>query len=315
MKYRHALPQLADQIFLTDGGMETTLVFIQGVELPYFAAFDQLCIEPGRQRLQDYYVDYISLAKLAQRGFILESPTWRANRDWGIKLGYSGNELAEKNGEAIAMLASLRNRHETLETPLVISGCIGPRGDGYVADNKMSAQQAHEYHREQVRTFAETEADMVTAMTINYVEEAIGIVNAAQEANMPVVISFTTETDGCLPTGESLAGAITRVDAETNTGPAYYMINCAHPEHFRDQLKESEPWMNRIRGVRANASRKSHAELDESESLDRGDPTELGQQYRELRDIFPNITVLGGCCGTDLEHVEAIHEHCCRPLR
>ncbi|MAR90426.1 MAG: homocysteine S-methyltransferase [Pseudomonadales bacterium] len=311
MKYRQALPQLSDTIFLTDGGMETTLVFIQEVELPCFAAFDQLCIEPGRQRLRDYYADYIKLAKRAQRGFILESPTWRANPDWGKKLGYGTNELADKNREAIAMMASLRVEHETPSTPLVISGCIGPRGDGYVADNKMSAQEAYEYHRVQIRTFADTEADLVTAMTINYVEEAIGIIKAAQEANLPVSISFTTETDGRLPTGETLAAAINRIDAITHNGPAYYMINCAHPEHFRDQLKAGEQWMNRIRGLRANASRKSHAELDESVSLDRGSPEELGQQYRELRSMFPNITVLGGCCGTDLEHIESIHHHCC----
>lgn len=311
MKYRQSLPQLTDTIFLTDGGMETTLVFLQEVELPCFAAFDQLCIEPGRQRLRDYYTDYIQLAKRVQRGFILESPTWRANPDWGKKLGYSPEELAEKNREAIGMMAALRTEHETPGTPLVISGCIGPRGDGYVAENKMSAAEAYEYHRIQIRTLADTEADMVTAMTINYVEEAIGIVKAAQEAKLPVCISFTTETDGYLPTGETLADAINRVDAETDNGPVYYMINCAHPEHFRGQLKANEHWMSRIRGVRANASRKSHAELDESESLDRGNPLELGQQYRELREMFPNITVLGGCCGTDLEHIESIHQHCC----
>lgn len=311
MKYRQSLPQLTDTIFLSDGGMETTLVFLQGIDLPHFAAFDQLCIEAGRQRLLDYYVNYINLAKRAQRGFILESPTWRANSDWGAKLGYSDSELAQKNREAIAMLASLRNQHEAPETPLIISGCIGPRGDGYMADNRMSAQQAYEYHRVQIRTFADTDADMVTAMTINYVEEAIGIVNAAREANLPVIISFTTETDGCLPTGEALSEAINRVDAETQYGPAYYMINCAHPEHFRDQLKKGERWTKRIRGVRANASRRSHAELDESDNLDRGNPDELGQQYRELRSMFPNITVLGGCCGTDIEHIESIHHHCC----
>ncbi len=311
MKYRQALPQLEKQIFFTDGGMETTLVFIQKVDLPCFAAFDQLCIESGCQRLRDYYQDYIYLAKRAQRGFIMESPTWRANRDWGEKLGYSEQELAEKNRESINLLADLRREFETSETPLVISGCVGPRRDGYVAQNTMSAQQAYEYHRTQIRTFADTEADMVTAMTINYTEEAIGIVRAAQEANMPVVISFTTETDGHLPTGESLCNAIDRVDAASKNGPAYYMINCAHPEHFREQLTPGEHWIERIRGVRANASRKSHAELDESENLDRGNPDELGRQYRELRESFPNLTVLGGCCGTDLEHIELIHRHCC----
>lgn len=311
MKYRHALPQLSNNLFLTDGGMETTLVFLQDVDLPHFAAFDQLGIESGRQRLQDYYEQYIQLAKRAGVGFILESPTWRANSDWGYKLGYSGSQLAEKNMQAVEMMAVLRDRHESTQSPLVISGCIGPRGDGYVAEQKMSVEQACDYHRLQIQTLAATEVDMVTAMTINYVEEALGIVKAAQAEKLPVVISFTTETDGCLPTGETLAEAIQRVDRETGNGPAYYMINCAHPEHFRHQLKANETWVKRIRGVRANASRKSHAELDESTHLDRGNPEELGHQYSELLDMFPDLTVLGGCCGTDIEHLESIQRHCC----
>jgi len=310
-QYRQQLPQLNDTVFLTDGGMETTFVFHQKMELPHFASFDLLSVSSGRQAIKAYYQPYIQIALQNRTGFILESATWRANPDWGQKLGYSHAELMNANRDAIALLVELRDAHQTTESPMVISGCIGPRGDGYQPGKIMSIEQARDYHAPQVHTFADTQADLISAMTINYVNEAIGITLAAQDAEMPVVISFTTETDGRLPDGTHLSEAIAAVDAATNNGPVYYMINCAHPDHFRDALEPNAAWTQRIRSVRANASRKSHAELDESDSLDRGDPKEFGALYQELRNTFPQLTVLGGCCGTDTEHVQSIHAHCC----
>jgi S-methylmethionine-dependent homocysteine/selenocysteine methylase len=189
---------------------------------------------------------------------------------------------------------------------MVVSGCVGPRGDGYSADKLMSVEQAKQYHFRQIQRFTEAGADMVTAMTINYVDEAVGIIRAAQDAGMPVVISFTVETDGRLPAGETLQQAIERVDKETGSAVAYFMINCAHPTHFEKQLEADAPWIQRIRGIRANASCKSHAELDESIELDDGDPEELGGQYRMIRQQMRHLSVLGGCCGTDHRHIEAI---------
>lgn len=309
--YRNNLPQLGDEIFLTDGGLETTLVFLQNIDLPLFAAFDLLSIEHGRRRLQAYFEDYLKLAASNQRNFVLETPTWRANADWATQLGYSHQELSDINHQAVAMMTQLREQYATGANKIVISGCIGPRGDGYVPGNQMSAKQARDYHAHQIDTFADTAADMVSAMTINYLEEAIGIVWAAQRTGIPVVISFTTETDGRLPSGQSLAEAIAQVDAATDCGPVYYMINCAHPDHFRKALDSDATWTQRVRSIRANASRKSHQELDESSELDRGNPEELGSLYAELRAAFPQLTVLGGCCGTDLQHLTAIEGHCC----
>jgi len=193
---------------------------------------------------------------------------------------------------------------------MVISGCVGPRGDGYDPAHVMSAEEAERYHAEQIRVFAATAADVVTAITMTNVPEAIGVTRAARAAGMPVVISFTVETDGRLPTGDSLKDAIERVDAATGEGPAYYMINCAHPTHFEGALAGGEPWARRLRGLRANASTKSHAELDEAEELDDGNPAELGAQYRALRDRLPHLVVLGGCCGTDHRHIGAIASAC-----
>ncbi|MEQ8952875.1 MAG: homocysteine S-methyltransferase family protein [Pseudomonadales bacterium] len=309
-QYRDNLPQLSSKIFLMDGGMETTLIFQQGIDLPEFASFDLLSVEWGEQTLRDYFVPYIEMANESNRGFILESPTWRANPDWGKKIGYSLNELEDINSQAIALMAKLRDEYQQEGSPLVISGCIGPRGDGYRADTKMSAEEARDYHSFQINVFADTAADFVSALTLNYLEEAIGIALAAKDANIPAVIAFTTETDGLLPSGMTLQAAIEAVEKATDNYPAYYKINCAHPQHFMPALKAGEPWMQRIRALRANASCKSHAELDESTQLDRGNPQELAQQYRDLRRDFPQLTVLGGCCGTDIEHVREINQAC-----
>lgn len=309
-RYRDQLPQLSGGLFLTDGGIETTLIFHEGFELPDFAAFDLLRQEKGQEALHRYYRSYADIAKEQGVGFVLESATWRASSDWGKRLGYSPEALAEINHQAIDMLHGLRDEYEGGRTKVVISGCVGPRGDGYSPSSMMSEDEAQQYHSAQIAAFAKADADMVTAITMTYVEEAIGITRAAQAIGMPVVISFTVETDGRLPSGQALKDAIEAVDAATQQGPAYYMINCAHPTHFQDKLSASGTWRERIRGLRANASTKSHAELDEAEELDAGNPEELGAQYHSLTDTFGHINVLGGCCGTDHRHIEAICKAC-----
>jgi S-methylmethionine-dependent homocysteine/selenocysteine methylase len=309
-KYRDQLPQLAGKLCLTDGGIETTLIFHEGLELPDFAAFDLLKHAAGRAALQAYFRPYAALAQTYAAGFILESATWRANPDWGHKLGYSAGALADANRAAIDLLHEIRNEYETENTPLVISGCIGPRGDGYNPTALMSADEAQRYHQAQIDVFSQSGADMVAAITMNYIEEAIGIARAARLAGMPAAISFTVETDGKLPTGQTLKEAIESVDQATESAPSYYMINCAHPHHFEHILAAGEPWIGRIYGLRANASTKSHAELNESAELDEGDPAELGAQYLQLMGKLKNLSVLGGCCGTDHRHIEEICKAC-----
>jgi homocysteine S-methyltransferase len=305
-KYRTRLPQLSDKLFLTDAGMETFLIFHEGTDLPYFAAFDLMKTDGGVAQVRRYYERFIALARRRGLGFILESPTWRANADWAAKLGYDRDALAEANRRSIELMAELRDAHETPDSPIAISGNIGPRGDGYKPDAMMTAQEAEAYHAGQVRVFRDTAADFVSAFTLNYVNEAVGIARAATAASMPVVLSFTVETDGRLPTGQALRDAILETDAATGGAPAYYMLNCAHPTHFRHALAGNEPWVQRLRGLRANASTRSHAELDVAPDLDAGDPVALGRQYHDLRKRLPHINVLGGCCGTDHRHVEQI---------
>lgn len=295
-------------VFLTDGGLETTLVFLEGVDLPCFAAFPLLRSENGRRQLERYFEPYLRTARERQVGFILDTPTWRANRDWGEKLGFTPQDLADINRQAVAWAANLRKRHAETSAGVVINGVVGPRGDGYQPGRQMSAHEAEDYHSPQIEAFRNAGVDLVSAITMNYAEEAIGIARAA--AGLPVVVSFTVETDGRLASGESLQSAIERTEDATGSGPAYYMINCAHPAHFEHVLADGAAWTSRIRGLRANASQKSHVELDEAVELDPGDPADLGQRYRNLRGRLKNLSVLGGCCGTDHRHIMAICEAC-----
>lgn len=299
-----ALPQLsAPQPFITDGGLETRLLFQDGVEFPEFAAFTLLGDGDGVETLTGYYAPYLAIAERHGTGIVLDTPTWRANLDWAARLGIDSERLAAMNRQAVELINALRRRHPSVTA--VIDGVIGPRGDGYVIEARMSAVEAAAYHGLQARAFAEAGADMVSAITMTYAEEAIGVARAAHAVGLPVVISFTVETDGRLPSGQTLGEAIEAVDAATGAYPAYYMINCAHPTHFLDQLDQTAAWTRRIRGIRANASTSSHAELDAATKLDRGDITELAGLYRRLSDMF-DLRVIGGCCGTDHDHVAAI---------
>lgn len=305
------LPHRTEELYITDGGLETTLVFLKGMELPCFAAFPLLDSTEGCNILKEYYRCYLNIAAEYHSRFILESPTWRANPDWIEKLGHNQTYMAEVNTKAIELMMELKNEYQSKIPNIIISGCIGPRGDGYVSANEMQPDAAAEYHAKQIQTFKNNGADLVSAFTMNYVEEAIGIARAAENLGIPSVISFTVERDGKLQTGMSLKVAIQQIDASVAATPIYYMINCAHPTHFIQELEKgkNEPWLQRIKGIRANASCKSHLELDESTELDRGNLKELGDAYEQLKKNFKQLNVFGGCCGTDDEHVREMVSH------
>jgi S-methylmethionine-dependent homocysteine/selenocysteine methylase len=305
MKYRSALPQLAGKKMIADGGLETTLIFHEGVDLPLFAAFTALDSDRGLNAMDAYMERHAAIALRERRGFLMDTPTWRASARWAAELGVTKDALRAVHREAVCTLLKLRQRLERPETsPFVVNGVIGPQDDGYAPARMLTPEQAEAYHGAQIGWFDAFGADMVSAMTLTYAEEAIGIARAGMARHMPVAIAFTVETDGRLPSGEALGDAIARVDAATGAGPAYYMINCAHPDHFMDVLQGD--WTHRIMGVRANASRLSHAELDAADTLDDGDPAELGTLYAGLQALLPNLTIMGGCCGTDHRHIAAI---------
>lgn len=292
--------------YIGDGGLETTMIFEEGIELPEFASFLLLEDDRGRDALRRYYEAFLGLARDHSVGFTLDTPTWRASQNWGERLGRSRRRLADLNREAVEFGLRLREGWQTPTTPVAVCGTIGPEGDAYRPVRRLSATEAEDYHAAQIATFAGAGIDMVSAYTLSYVEEAIGIVRAGRGAGLPASISFTVETDGRLPSGEPLAEAVERLDAETGAAAEYLMVNCAHPSHFAAELEGGGDWVRRIAGFRANASRRSHAELDEAAELDIGDPAELGREYGALAPALPDLRVLGGCCGTGPRHLERI---------
>lgn len=293
---------MTPDIFLTDGGIETDLIYRRGVTLPQFATFPLLQTEAGRTTLRDYWSDYVAIARAAGQGLILECCTWRANPDWGDKLGYDAEQLARFNTVGIELMQSLQSEHPDVET--IIGGSIGPRNDGYSATARVVSSESRRYHRPQLEAFAAAGAELVTANTMTHVDEPVGIVRAARDVGLPVAISFTIETDGRLPNGITLADAINAVDAAA--APDYFQVNCAHPDHLRPALQVPGAWRDRIEGLRGNASRRSHAELDASTQLDAGDPEEFGRDMCDVAAALPSVRILGGCCGTDTRHVAAI---------
>jgi S-methylmethionine-dependent homocysteine/selenocysteine methylase len=297
------LPQLQGRPFLSEGGLETDLIFHHGIDLPDFASFPLLESDDGRRLLTEYFQHVVDLARAHRTGVVLETPTWRASADWGARLGYDASALAAANRRCVDLFVELRAANHDVE--VVISGNLGPRGDGYAVVREMTADEAERYHSAQIRTLHEAGADLISAFTINYGAEAIGVVRAARTVGAEVVISFTVETDGALPSGQPLAEAIEQVDRATGGAAAYFMVNCAHPTHFLHVFDQPGPW-HRLRGIRANASTMSHAELDEASELDRGDELQLAGGYRTIVDRLPAISVVGGCCGTDLGHLRAI---------
>ena len=304
--YRNNLPQLTEDLFITSGGLETSLIYHEHIDLPCFASFTVLKSESGRKCLKKFLRSFVDIAQKYHLGVLLITPTWRCNPDWIKKLNYPNEDLSYLNKLSVEILDEVRNEYSTSKYPIIIGASTGPRGDGYQPQNMMTPDEAQEYHSKQIRVLSETNVDFITAFTLNYIDEAIGIVRAAKEVNMPIAISFTVETDGNLATGQTLKEAIETVDKETNQTPVYYLINCAHPANFQHIFNKEEKWMERIRGIQGNASKKSHAELDQATELDDGDPQEFGQDIRQLLYKLKNLNILGGCCGTDIRHLEQV---------
>jgi S-methylmethionine-dependent homocysteine/selenocysteine methylase len=310
VKYRNQLAQLTNTFFITDGGMETMLVHKEGIELPEFAAFHILKDEDGCKWMKNFYLAYVNIAQKYNVGLIFESATWRASPDWLRKLGYTDEDVITVNRQAIELLSDIRDQYETEKTPMIIGGSVGPRGDGYNPTVVMTAEEAQVYHAVQIDAISKTNADIVIAFTLTYPEEAIGIARAAKIIGIPVVISFTVENDGRLPTGQTLKEAIELVDKATESTPIYYMINCVHPSVLEHVLNPEESWTSRIHGIKGNASKKSHAELNNSTELDDGNPVEFGQCNRTLLTKLKHLKILGGCCGTDYRHAEETCKAC-----
>ena len=300
-----AAPRPGGPTMLTDSGLETDLIFRRGWDLPDFASFPLLTTDDGRTTLEDYYREHVEVAVRHGAGFVFETPTWRASSDWGERLGYAPGQLDEINRDAVRLVRDVCDSTPSLSFATV-SGNVGPRGDGYATFGVMTADEARAYHARQIQVFADAGCDIVSVFTLAYAAEGLGIAQAAKDAGLPVVLSFTVETDGTLPDGSHLGEVVESIDATTDGYVRYYGVNCAHPDHIAPAVAGGAGWTARIGTVRANASRRSHAELDATTTIDDGDPWELAADYSTLRAALPGLTVVGGCCGTDVRHVRAI---------
>lgn len=314
-KYRNQLDKifaLSSPYLIAYSSLETLLIFAEEKELPCYASFVLVKSEEGRDRIRRFYEEHIRLAISHQRSILLDTVGWRANSDWAGKLGIFGDELDDLNRKSVELMVDLQRSMETPGTKIVLSGSVGPRGDGYRTDFRMTPAEAQQYHAHQINVYRDSAIDIIVAYTLTYLDEALGITLAARSAQIPIALSFTLETNGCLPSKESLRTCIEEIDAKTGAWPMFYMVNCIHPIHFIDLLRlhREEPWVKRIRGFRCNASKLSHEELDNAATLDDGDPVEFGSIHRALREVLPHVVVMGGCCGTDIRHISQICQQC-----
>jgi homocysteine S-methyltransferase len=309
------LPQLTSpKPFLTECGMETTLVYKDKVHLPCFSSLPLVDTDSGRNLISHYYNSYISIAAAAGTGIVLDTRTWRGSTPWAKPMGLSTDKLLELNRAAVRLAKEARNSAMGGENniPIVISGTMGPLRDAYEdTSGVITLEDAREGYREQVGVLADAGVDLLALFTVTNLNEAVAVVELAREVRLPVVVSFSIESDGRLLGGRSLESAIRTVDERTGAYVAYYGVNCAHPLRISAALREvPEDVRGRIGLIKANASLKSHEELDNSETLDRGDIAVYTDGFEGVLPLVPNLRVTGGCCGTDEEHLEAIAKRC-----
>ena len=300
------LPGPGSKTFITEGGVETHMQYKRGHELRHFCLFDLMNDPKAVADLRAYHEGIIEVALKHKTGAVLDGIHYRSSRDWGELLGYSTEGLEDIVVQGIEFYKDLAREFATDDSPMPVSGVVGPRGDAYSVGKVMNATESEDYHSEQVETMRNAGADMITALTFSQVEEAIGVVRAAQSTGIPVVVSFTLGADGNLKIGSSFGDAIEAVDKATDSGPIYYMINCTHPVDFAPAFETPGDWTNRLGGFRPNASSLDHGVLCSLGHLEEGDPVELGQQMAGMARRFPHLNVWGGCCGTDYDHIDAI---------
>jgi len=308
---------LAERTFLTFPGCETYLLYIQGFPLRDFCAFEVVYDDRAWQRLEDELLRPVADAAAARGfGLLADSFVWRASADYVTRLGAPG--VAAVNQRAIERVRAFITRWRAgsdaaRACPVLVTGDIGPRGDGYAATGAVSIGAAYDYHAAQVDVLARAGVDVLVPLTMTSLPETLGILRAAEIAKLPVLVSPTIEPDGKLPDGTPLGEFVATVDDATHGYPLAFMVNCVHPSHLAPVLRAAaerdEPWLTRFRGVRANASAKTHAELDASKALDRGDPAALGGGVADLQRAH-GLTIVGGCCGTDAEHLACIASAC-----
>lgn len=293
------------RFYLSEGGTETELMYKYGFELPEFAMFPLLNNPDAVSKMREMFRSYLEVVAVNGMCALMGGLDYRASPDWGERLGYSPEGLAEANHHALAFLREIADEYTTDIQEILIQGVIGPRGDAYERNETITENEAEDYHSVQLKTLKEADVDLALAMTFNNIRESIGVARAAAKVGVPLAISFIVNSESKLDTGQSLGEAIATIDAETNHAPEFYSVNCCHPIEYEPAI-ESYDWINRVRGVRPNASKRDKIALCQLGHLEDGDPVELGQQCGDLARRYPHMDIWGGCCGTWDNHLNEI---------
>ncbi len=299
-------PQRPGVQYLTEGGQETEILYKYGYDLPHFAMLPLLDDGRAMAELHGMYERYLDTAAAHGFGVLMAGMDYRASPDWAELLGYSPATLEDMQLRAIGFLRDVAKPYVDELPAVLIAGIVGPRGDAYTLDQRMSVEQAQDYHSTQIATLARAEVDLVEAMTFNSVPEAVGVARAAADVGLPASIAFTLDSNHRLHSGPSLREAIESVDAACGDArPAFYGINCSHPLEFLPAI-EPGSWFDRVRCLRPNAAMMDKIALCSLGHLESGDPVDLGRRMGAIAKQYPHIDIWGGCCGTWETHLDQI---------
>jgi homocysteine S-methyltransferase len=302
---KHFPPQKEGRFYLSEGGTETEILYKYGFELPQFAMFPLLDNPEAVSKMQGMYRKYLDVVAKHGMCALMGGLDYRASPDWGKLLGYSPQGLSEANHKSINFLREIAKEYTSDIPDILIQGLIGPRGDAYKMNLNITENEAEDYHSIQLNTLKEANVDLALAITFNNIPESIGVARAAKKIGVPLAISLSLDSTSKLNSGPSLAEAITTIDEETELAPEFYLINCSHPLEYESAIVSGD-WINRIRGVRPNASKMEKIALCQIGHLEDGDPVELGVQCGDLARRYPHMDIWGGCCGTWDTHLDQI---------
>jgi homocysteine S-methyltransferase len=315
MSYQTTFPvRSGEALFLTEGGIETELMYKWRFELPHVAVFPLLDNPDAVAVMRGIYRRSLDVAAAHGMSAMLTGLDYRASPDWGGLPGYSQEALVEANHQAIDFLRELAREYNDDLPRVLVGGIIGPRGDAYELNRTITADAAEDYHATQLTTLKQADVDFAAAMTFNNIPEAIGVARAATTIGVPLVISLTVDSTSRLKSGPTVAEAVETIDAETDGAPACYMLNCSHPVEFEPGLTDGD-WIRRLRGFRPNASKMEKIALCQIGHLEEGDPVELGRLMGDLARRYPHMDIWGGCCGTGTVHLGEIAKNVCKAYR
>lgn len=298
--------------FLTDGGIETRLIYEFGIDLPDFASFLALFDDRGRAALREIYRGYLAVAAEFRMPMLVGAPTWRAHPECLRRFGFAkADDLRRVNAEAVAFLQDLRRETRT-ETLVHIAGVIGPRRDGYRAEDAPALDEARAYHEAQAQALAGLGVDLLYAPTFPSRDELAGVAQAMARTGLAYALAPVIDPKGRLLDGHSFAEAVRLVDESTDPKPLYFLAGCVHPSTFLAAAAEggdrTMPRMpGRLAGIKANASPLPPEELDRLGHLDADAPAVLAQEILAARRRY-GLRILGGCCGTNDRHIRALAE-------